>query len=41
MESMRVTINTEVEERIVNDKYITNVIDNEREINKANLQGLR
>ena len=41
MASVTITINTEVEERIVNDKYITNVIDNEREINKANLQGLR
>jgi hypothetical protein len=30
-----------MEERIINDNYITNVIDNDREMNKANLDGLR
>jgi len=41
MASLTTTIKTEVEERIFNDQYITNVIDKEREINAANLQGLR
>jgi hypothetical protein len=30
-----------MEERIINDNYITNVIDNDRETNRANLDGLR
>ena len=35
------TVNREMEERIINDKFITQIIDDEREVNRANLQGLR
>ena len=38
---MTLTINTEVEERIVNDNYITNIVDDDREVIRADLQGLR
>ena len=41
IESLRMTMNYEVEERVNNDRFISSQIDKEKKINQENIQGLR